>query len=94
MFNEKSGVSRRTFLTTSTSASAAVASGSLATNADLEQISGNVNTRSGPSALRITDMRIAHSDRSMLMRLDTNSIPIKAFPDMARSGTIAAKRTA
>ena len=72
MSNEKSGVSRRTFLTTSTSASAAVASGSLVTNADLEQISGNVNTKSGPSALRITDMRIAHSFRSMLIRLDTN----------------------
>src|SRR5664279_2052898 len=72
MFEKKSHVSRRTFLTSSTSATAAVAAGSLVTNADLEQISANVNTNSGPSALKITDMRIAHSERSMLMRLDTN----------------------
>jgi gluconate/galactonate dehydratase len=72
MSQEESNVSRRTFITGTTSATAAVAAGSLVTNADLEQINAQVNTNSGPSALRITDMRIAHSDRSMLMRLDTN----------------------
>jgi gluconate/galactonate dehydratase len=69
---DKLNLSRRTFITGTTSATAAVAAGSLVTNADLESISGNMNTNSGPSALRITDMRIAHSYRSMLMRLDTN----------------------
>ena len=69
---EESNVSRRTFITGTTSATAAVAAGSLVTNADLENINAQVNTNSGPSALRITDMRIAHSDRSMLIRLDTN----------------------
>ena len=72
MSEQQSNVSRRTFLTSSTSATAAVAAGSLVTNADLENISGQMNTNSGPSALRITDMRIAHSFRSMLIRLDTN----------------------
>jgi len=72
MAQQESNVSRRTFITSTTSASAAVAAGSLVTNADLEQINAQVNTNSGPSALRITDMRIAHSDRSMLIRLDTN----------------------
>jgi L-alanine-DL-glutamate epimerase-like enolase superfamily enzyme len=69
---EKPHVSRRTFITGTTSATAAVAAGSLVTNADLENINAQVNTNSGPSALRITDMRIAHSERSMLIRLDTN----------------------
>ena len=72
MSQQESSVSRRTFITGTTSASAAVAAGSLVTNADLENINAQVNTNSGPSALRITDMRIAHSDRSMLLRLDTN----------------------
>jgi L-alanine-DL-glutamate epimerase-like enolase superfamily enzyme len=65
-------VSRRKFITGTTSATAAVAAGSLVTNADLENIAADVNTNSGPSKLRITDMRIAHTPRSMLMRLDTN----------------------
>ena len=72
MSQQESNVSRRTFITGTTFATAAVAAGSLVTNADLENINAQVNTNSGPSALRITDMRIAHSDRSMLMRLDTN----------------------
>ena len=72
MFQQEPNVSRRKFITGSTSASAAVAAGSLVTNADLENINAQVNTNSGPSALRITDMRIAHSFRSMLVRLDTN----------------------
>ena len=72
MSQEKSAVSRRSFITSSTLATAAIAAGSLVTNADLENINAQVNTNSGPSALRITDMRIAHSERSMLMRLDTN----------------------
>src|SRR5664280_2840711 len=72
MSQQVPNVSRRTFITGTTSATAAVAAGSLVTNADLEQVNAQVNTNSGPTALRITDMRIAHSDRSMLMRLDTN----------------------
>src|ERR1035441_4351396 len=72
MSQQESRVSRRTFITGTTSATAAVAAGSLVTNADLENIAADVNTNSGPSKLRITDMRIAHSFRSMLIRLDTN----------------------
>jgi L-alanine-DL-glutamate epimerase-like enolase superfamily enzyme len=72
MLSGKPNVSRRTFITSSTSATAAVAAGSLVTNADLEQVNAQVNTNSGPTQLRITDMRIAHTERSMLMRLDTN----------------------
>ena len=72
MSQENAGVSRRTWLTGTTAATAALAAGSLVTNADLENLNAQVNTNSGPSALRITDMRIAHSERSMLMRLDTN----------------------
>ena len=72
MLQPEPNVSRRKFITGSTSATAAVAAGSLVTNADLENIAADVNTNSGPSALRITDMRIAHTARSMLMRLDTN----------------------
>jgi len=72
MFQSNVKVSRRTWLTRSTKATAAVAVGSLVTNADLENLTAQVNTNSSPSKLKITDMRIAHSDRSMLMRLDTN----------------------
>ena len=72
MFDQEPNVSRRKFITSSTSATAAVAAGSLVTNADLEQVNAQVNTNSGPTQLKITDMRIAHSERSMLMRLDTN----------------------
>ena len=72
MFDQQPNVSRRKFITSSTSATAAVAAGSLVTNADLEQVNAQVNTNSGPTQLKITDMRIAHSERSMLMRLDTN----------------------
>jgi gluconate/galactonate dehydratase len=72
MSQDNKNVSRRTWLTGTTAATAAVAAGSLVTNADLENLNAQVNTNSGPSALRITDMRIAHSERSMLMRLDTN----------------------
>lgn len=72
MSQEQPNVSRRTFITSSTSATAAVAAGTMVTNADLEQINSKVNTNSGPTQLKITDMRIAHSERSMLVRLDTN----------------------
>ena len=72
MSDQEPNVSRRKFITSSTSATAAVAAGSLVTNADLEQVNAQVNTNSGPTQLKITDMRIAHSERSMLMRLDTN----------------------
>jgi L-alanine-DL-glutamate epimerase-like enolase superfamily enzyme len=70
--DQEPNVSRRKFITSSTSATAAVVAGSLVTNADLEQVNAQVNTNSGPTQLKITDMRIAHSERSMLMRLDTN----------------------
>jgi gluconate/galactonate dehydratase len=70
--DQEPNVSRRKCITSSTSATAAVAAGSLVTNADLEQVNAQVNTNSGPTQLKITDMRIAHSERSMLMRLDTN----------------------
>jgi L-alanine-DL-glutamate epimerase-like enolase superfamily enzyme len=69
---QEPNVSRRKFITSSTSATAAVAAGSLVTNADLENINAAVNTNSSPTDLKITDMRIAHSERSMLIRLDTN----------------------
>ena len=72
MSDQEPNVSRRKFITSSTSATAADAAGSLVTNADLEQVNAQVNTNSGPTQLKITDMRIAHSERSMLMRLDTN----------------------
>ena len=72
MSDQEPNVSRRKFITSSTSATAAVAAGSLVTNVDLEQVNAQVNTNSGPTQLKITDMRIAHSERSMLMRLDTN----------------------
>ena len=72
MSDQEPNVSRRKFITSSTSATAAVVAGSLVTNADLEQVNAQVNTNSGPTQLKITDMRIAHSERSMLMRLDTN----------------------
>jgi hypothetical protein len=77
------------------SATAAVAAGSLVTNADLENIAAQVNTKSSPAQLKITDTRIAHSERSMLMRLDTNQgisgygeirydARIRTIPDAAR----------
>ncbi len=61
-----------------TAASAAIASGSLITFADLENVSAQVNTNSKPSDLRITDMRIIvaspkyETDSRTLIRLDTN----------------------
>ncbi|MFC1561205.1 mandelate racemase/muconate lactonizing enzyme family protein [Candidatus Latescibacterota bacterium] len=72
MFQTKTNVSRRTFITRTTAATAAVAAGSLVTNADLENVSAHMNTNSSSTDLKITDMRFAHSERSMLIRLDTN----------------------
>jgi hypothetical protein len=78
MSSKLSGFSRRTFLLTSTSASSAIAAGSLISHADLEQISGRMNTNSKPSALKITDLRIVvasppyEGDYRCLIRLDTN----------------------
>jgi L-alanine-DL-glutamate epimerase-like enolase superfamily enzyme len=75
---ESSGVSRRKWITTATSAASAIAAGSLITHADLETVSAQTNTNSGPSGLRITDMRIAivsppyESDYRCLVRIDTN----------------------
>jgi L-alanine-DL-glutamate epimerase-like enolase superfamily enzyme len=78
MSRKNSGVSRRVFLTKSTSASSAIAAGTLITHADLESVSGQMNTNSKPSALRITDLRIAivappyERDYRCLVRIDTN----------------------
>jgi L-alanine-DL-glutamate epimerase-like enolase superfamily enzyme len=78
MPDKSSGISRRALITTATSATSAIAAGSLITHADLEAISGQMNTNSKPSALRITDMRVAvvspqyENDLRCLIRLDTN----------------------
>ena len=78
MADESSGISRRKMLTTATSATSAIAAGSLITHADLESISGQMNTNSKPSALRITDMRgviaspLYERDLRYLFRLETN----------------------
>jgi len=74
----KSGISRRKWITTATSAASTIAAGSLITFADLENVSAQTNTKSGPSALRITDLRIAmvsppyEQDSRCLLRIDTN----------------------
>lgn len=65
-------VSRRAFLANTTKASAAIAAGSLVTHADLEAVSGNVNTNSQPSALKITDMRITSIRNRHILKLYTN----------------------
>lgn len=67
-------LSRRSFFKKSSLATAAVAPGSLVTNASLEEISGRVNTNSQPSALKITDMRLARLGnwQQYILRLDTN----------------------
>ena len=73
-----SGISRRKWITTATSAASTIAAGSLITFADLENVSAQTNTKSGPSALRITDLRIAmvsppyEQDSRCLLRIDTN----------------------
>jgi L-alanine-DL-glutamate epimerase-like enolase superfamily enzyme len=78
MLRKALGTSRRTFLTKTTSATAAIAAGSLITHADLEAVSGQMNTNSKPSALRITDMRVVvasppyEADYRCLIRIDTN----------------------
>jgi L-alanine-DL-glutamate epimerase-like enolase superfamily enzyme len=78
MPDKSSGISRRTLITTATKATSAIAAGSLITYADLEQVSGQMNTNSRPSALRITDMRVAmvsppyEEDLRCLIRIDTN----------------------
>jgi L-alanine-DL-glutamate epimerase-like enolase superfamily enzyme len=65
-------------ITSATSATSAIAAGSLITHADLEAVSGQMNTNSKPSALRITDMRVAmvsplyENDLRCLVRIDTN----------------------
>jgi L-alanine-DL-glutamate epimerase-like enolase superfamily enzyme len=78
MLRKALGFSRRTFLTKSTAATSAIVAGSLITHADLEAVSGQMNTNSKPSALRITDMRVVmaspayEGDSRCLVRLDTN----------------------
>jgi L-alanine-DL-glutamate epimerase-like enolase superfamily enzyme len=70
--------SRRTFLTRTTKAASAIAAGTLITHADLEAVSGQMNTNSKPSGLRITDLRVAmvsppyEGDMRCLIRIDTN----------------------
>ena len=81
---KKSALSRRAFITKSTAASAAIATGSLVTNADLEAIAGNVNTNSQPSQLKITDMRLAGN----IVRLDTNQ-GISGYGNVRGSTTYA-----
>ncbi|MFC1561283.1 mandelate racemase/muconate lactonizing enzyme family protein, partial [Candidatus Latescibacterota bacterium] len=57
-------------------ATASVAVGSLVTNADLENVTAQVNTNSSPSDLKITDMRVAEfragPGNRLTVRLDTN----------------------
>jgi L-alanine-DL-glutamate epimerase-like enolase superfamily enzyme len=78
MIRKALGVSRRTFITKTTPATAAIAAGSLITFADLEAATGQINTNSKPSALRITDLRVViasppyESDYRCLIRIDTN----------------------
>ena len=78
MSDRSSGISRRALITTATSATSAIAAGSLITHADLEAVSGQMNTNSRPSELRITDMRVAvvspkyENDLRCLIRIDTN----------------------
>jgi hypothetical protein len=50
-------LSRRSLFKKFLASSAAIGTGSLITHDDLDAISGNVNTNSQPSQLKITDMR-------------------------------------
>jgi L-alanine-DL-glutamate epimerase-like enolase superfamily enzyme len=74
----RSNLSRRTFITRTTSSAAAIAAGSLVTFADLEALPGQVNTNSKPSELKITDLRVViaspsyERDYRCLIRIDTN----------------------
>jgi hypothetical protein len=94
MSDKSSGFSRRALITAATSATSAIAAGSLITHADLEQISGQMNTNSGPSALRITDMRVAvvspkyENDLRCLVRIDTNQ-GISGWGDVRGRGSWA-----
>lgn len=71
MLAEASRVSRRSFFRKS-AATTAVAAGGLVGGHDGEAIAQNVNTRSGPSRLKITDMRVARVGGRHVIRLDTN----------------------
>ena len=81
---QKAGLSRRTFITKSTAATAAVAAGSFVTHADLETVAANVNTNSKPSELKITDLRLAGN----IVRLDTNQ-GISGYGNIRGSATYA-----
>ncbi len=78
MPNGTPALSRRKWITSATSALSTIAAGTLITHADLETLSAQTNTNSGPSALRITDLRIAvvsppyEADYRCLVRIDTN----------------------
>ena len=86
------GISRRAFLTKTTSATSVIAAGSLITHADLEAVAGQMNTNSKPSALRITDMRYVmaapayEGDSRCLIRIDTNQ-GISGYGDVRGRGS-------
>ena len=70
--SEKNKIDRRSVLKTS----AAVLGGALLGGGPLEAYPKNVNTNSGPSELKITDLRIAHVTKAPMncpiIRIDTN----------------------
>ena len=86
MLQKKSKLSRRTFITRITAATAAVAAGSLVTNADLENVTAQVNTNSSPTDLKITDMRVAQVGYTPVIRLDTNQ-GISGYGDVRGGGS-------
>jgi len=71
--NDKAGMNRRSILKSS---AAAVLGGALWRNAEAEGAVQNTNTRSRPSDLKITDLRISHVGHAPmncpLIRIDTN----------------------
>ena len=92
MSEKKTRMSRRIFFTRSTAATAAIAAGSLVTNADLEEVSARVNTNSQPSKLKITDLRLAHIRTPKgyggrtVVRIDTNQ-GISGYSDIETGDT-------
>jgi L-alanine-DL-glutamate epimerase-like enolase superfamily enzyme len=68
-------MNRRELIRTSGAAAVALGASALRADTTVEAIQGNVNTRSQPSALAITDMRVVRmgpSGRRFVIRLDTN----------------------
>jgi L-alanine-DL-glutamate epimerase-like enolase superfamily enzyme len=65
--------SRRRFLSRTVGAGAAACAASLAVTADdYEAVAQNVKTASGPSQLKITDLRVCNVRSHWIVRLDTN----------------------